>query len=491
MAPKQSSRISGAVYLVAAQGVVLVLGYATHLWIGRILGPASYGIYGVVLSVQSIVGLLLTLGVPVAVSRFVSRDEASARSILREALQIQSVIALLVASATFLLSPLIALLLRDKALTGYLRFTALIIFAQAYYPIFVQYLSGMHIFSRQGLLTALYAVAKLLGALSLLYAFEVYGAFAGFAIGGIAAGIFGFLWTRSVGGNKPKALPYKAFLEFAGLYVLILIGLQILISVDLFMVKALLKDNEQAGYYNAAVTLSRISYMLLQALSFIILPSVSKLTKPGESHDVAARFIADTIRYLIGLIVPSVALAAATSRALLALFFSGSAYEPAAPVLSVLMVGLGCIAFYQLLMTIAAGAGKAKVVLVLTSVLVVLSIGMGFIFIPIWGLLGAAWQTTLVGLIGLIVLSFYTFSTFGISYPIRTTINVVLSAALAIVPTYFFHPTPLRLPFLYLAAAVLYIVGLLVLHEITPADKIRVANTHRLLEFVRPKPKRV
>ncbi|MEX2055172.1 MAG: flippase [Candidatus Andersenbacteria bacterium] len=479
----KQSRLSGALYLMIAQGIVLVLGYITHPLIGRFLGPAAYGIFGIVLSVQSIVGLLLTLGVPIAVSRFVARDEQHAHSILNQALIIQSIVALTVSLSTFLLSPLLANLLGDASLTKYIRFIALVIFLQAYYPVFVQFLSGLHRFTRQALLTSVYALAKLLGALTLLYFFNVYGAFAGFAVGGLMAGTLGWWWTRQAGGYQKKQLPLKSFLSFAGTYVLILVGLQILISLDLFMVKSLLKDDVQAGFYNAAVTLSRISYMLLQALAFILLPSVSALTKPGENHDEAVVFIGQAIRYLIALIVPSVVVAATTSKALVHLFFSQE-FSPAAPILSVLMVGVGCLAFYLLLTNIVAGAGRPKVGLLLTLGLVILSGILGMWFIPRWGLIGAAWQTTITGSVGLLILGLYTFRVFGLQYPIKSTINIMLATVVAVLPTYWWQPTTLLLPFLYLLTVVVYISVLFLLREITPDDRRRVAQMHPLLKWV-------
>lgn len=481
---QKQSRLSGALALMIAQGVVLVLGYITHPLIGRLLGRSSYGIYGVVLAVQSIIGLLLTLGVPVAVARFVARDEEHAHSTLKQALRIQTVIALVVAITTFLVSPLLARFLGDPSLINYIRLTALIVFLQAYYPIFLQFLSGLHLFNRQAILMSLYAVAKLAGAIGLIYAFQVYGAFAGFAVGGVLAGLLGWAWTWSAGGREHKALPLRSFLQFSGTYVLTLVGLQILISLDLFMVKALLHEDAQAGYYNAAVTLSRISYMLLQALAFILLPSVSALTKPGESHDSAATFIGDAIRYLIMLIVPSVAIAAATSKPLVILFFSRE-YLPAAPVLTVLMVGIGSLGFYLLLTNIVAGAGRATTGLVVTTGLIGMSAALGYWLIPQYGLVGAAWQTTLTALVGLLILSIYTFRTFAIPIPIRSIINILIAAAVAVAPTYFWVATPLTLIIQYALGAVLYGSTLYLLGEITPADIGRLASVHPKLKFIK------
>ncbi|MBI3255388.1 MAG: flippase [Candidatus Andersenbacteria bacterium] len=481
----KQSRLTGAISLSLAQAVVLLLGYATHFWIPRVLGAASYGIFGIILSVQTIFGLLITLGVPAAVSRFVAQHEDSAQSILRKSLRLQTLIAVIVASISLALSPLISYLLGDRSLLPYLAFVTLIILCQAFYPIYVQFLSGMHRFHRQATLTSLYAIAKLVGAIGLIYVFHLYGALAGFALGGIMAGVIGWWWTRGVGGSKPYNVPAKDLLSFASLYVLTLAGLQILMSLDLFMVKALLKDDTAVGYYNAASTLARIPYFLLQGLSFILLPSVSALTKPGQDHAKAAQFIRDTLRYLIALIVPSVALAAATSRELVTLFFSAK-FLPAAPTLTILMVGLGALAFYLLLANIAAGAGKAKVAFLITILMIAISFCTGIYTIRTYGLPGAAWQTTISAIIGFIILAWYTFRTFKIPVPSRSMVNILIASAIAVTPTYFWKAGSLMLPIQYLVLYAVYVVCLYVLGEITTSDRRLVGGLHPALRWIIP-----
>lgn len=477
------SRFSGAVSLFIAQAVVLLLGWITHPLIGRILGPGPYGIYGVVLSIQTIFGLFLALGVPMAISRFVAQDPQHARSILMQALRIQLIIAVLLGTITFLVSPLIARSLNDASLSSYLRFVAIVIFLQAGYPIFVQFLSGLHLFNRQALLTAFYAVTKLAGALSLILIWHVYGAFAGFAIGGLAAALLGWYWTRNIGRGDQIKLPLKSFLSFAGIYVLISVGLQLLISLDLFMVKAILKDNVIAGYYNAAVTLSRISFMLLQSLTFVLLPSVSALTKPGADREQAAAFISDSLRYLIMLIIPGAALAAATSRSLLRLFYSAQ-YDQAATPLSILMVGLAAIAFFLLLANIVSGAGRAKVALFVTIIMLVLSPIFGWALIPNFGLIGAAWQTTIAGLIGLTILAVYTFRTFRLPVPYQSILRIIIASVVAVLPTYFWHVSPLFLPLQYIALLGVYLLTLFILREIKLRDRQLIASLHPLFKWL-------
>lgn len=466
----KQSKLTGAIALTGTQALVLFLGFIIHPLIGRLLGVGEYGIFGVVLSFQTIFGIVLTFGVPSAVSKFVAQNNEHAQSILRQALKIQIMIGAIMALLVVLFSPLFSYMLHDKSLTKYFIFIAGIIFLQGLYPVFVQFLSGMHQFNKQALLTSLYAFGKLLGAISLIFILGLYGAFSGFAVGGILAAIFGWYWTRSIGGTKPYTIQLKSFLSFAGTYAVILVGLQILMSQDLFMVKSMLKDDILAGYYNSAVNLSRISYILLQGLAFVLLPSVAALTRPGTSHDKAVAFIRQALRYLIALIVPSVVLAASTSKELIILFY-GAKYEQAAPVLTILMVGLGALSFYLLLTNIVAGAGKPKVALYITGGMIVLSAVLGYLLIPKYGLQGAAWQTTIAALTGLTALAIYTFKTFRIPYPILSVIHILIATSIMVFPTYFWKAGSLMLPVQYAVLGIIYIAMLWMLGEIKQQDK--------------------
>ncbi len=471
----KQSKLAGAIALVGSQAIVLFLGYIIHPWVGRLLGPAQYGVYGIILSIQTIFGIILNLGVPSAVSKFVAQHTDSAQSVLRQGLKIQAIFGISIALLLGALAPLFAWMLGDASLVKYLVFSSCIILIQAFYPVYSQFLNGMHYFNRQAALTATYAIAKLVGAISLIYVFQLYGALSGFAVGGIIAAILGWHWTRKTGGTIPFPIPLKKFVSFAGVYAIILVGLQLLMSQDLFMVKAILKDDTLAGYYNAAVSLSRISYMLLQGLAFVLLPSVAALTRPGASHDKAAAFIKDALRYLIALIVPSIALASATSRELITLFFTRE-YVSAAPVLTVLMVGLGALSFYLLLTNIVAGAGKAHVSLGITICMLVISAGLGMTLIPQYGLIGAAWQTTITGLLGLVMLGMYTFRTFRIPYPIKSIVHIVIATIVMILPTYAWKASSLLLPVQYILLIGVYIAILWLLGEIKKEDTLLLAS---------------
>ena len=98
----RTSRLSGAILLASAQAVLLGMGYVTHILIGKLGGPALYGVYGVVLSFMTILNMIMTLGIPVAVSKEVAQDEENSGGILTSALLGQMVLAIILSSGTLL-----------------------------------------------------------------------------------------------------------------------------------------------------------------------------------------------------------------------------------------------------------------------------------------------------------------------------------------------------------------------------------------------------
>jgi len=465
---RRSSKLTGALFLSIAQAVLLGLGYITHILIGKLGGPPLYGVFGVVLNFMNIINMLLTLGIPVAMSKELAEDEENSGGIFKTAIKAQFIFALLLSLLTLIFSKQIALAFGDTKLATAIEFTALVYPCTALYSIFSNYFNGLHAFAIQASLIVAYSIFKLIGSVSLLERFGVTGALSGFAIGAAIVTIPGiFLSRKTIKGRTKRPVKLNKLLTFAGAFVGTSIALQILMSIDLFMVKRFLHDDTLAGYYNAASTLSRIPYFILQALGFVFLPSVARLMK--QDVQKGREFIKDISRYLFLLLLPVTALAAATSKGLIHLFYSRE-YEPGSQPLTLLMVALGLLATFYLFASISAGAGKPKVPLYISWVLLPLSLTFGYFLIPEYKLEGAAITTIIVSAIGATTIGIYMFKRFSLSFPLKTLFNGILATAIAVTPTYFLKLPNILLPLEYLALIVLYLLVLFFLGELKKDD---------------------
>jgi len=78
---KKQNVTHGTMYLVLAQLAFVASGYAIHIGLAHLLGPSEYGSYAVVIAIVSMVTLILTTGIPQAVSKYVAHHDVNAETI--------------------------------------------------------------------------------------------------------------------------------------------------------------------------------------------------------------------------------------------------------------------------------------------------------------------------------------------------------------------------------------------------------------------------
>ena len=469
LSTRRTTRLTGAAYLALSQTILIALGYVTHVLVGNIGGPSLYGVYGVVLSLMSIINMSLTLGIPVAASKEAAEDEENSGGIFLSAVRLQLLLTFTISASVVLLAGFLAGLLGDLTLTPLIRFTAILYPATALYALFSNYFNGLHAFAAQARLTVVYALAKLGGSVGLLLTFRsAAAALAGFATGGLVAILVGLPYVlATVRGRIRSRIPARRLFVFAGTFVGISVALQILLSLDLFFVKRLLHDDVLAGYYNAATTIARIPYFILQGLGFVFLPSVARLYKEDAAR--AGLFIRTVFRYLFLLLLPIAALAATTSKGLLGLFFS-AVYHPAAQPLTLLSIAVGFLSAFYLLATIAAGAGRARITLAIAWALILLDGALGTWLVPRFQLTGAALMTVTTAGIGAVLLGVTMYRQFHLTFPLATLVRGLIATALAVAPTYVVSPRTALLPLWYLLLVSAYALALVALGEMRRED---------------------
>ena len=403
------SMAKGAAYLTVATIVFMLTGYAVHFGLARLLGPAMYGIYGVVLSLISITNIILTAGIYQAVSKYISAGE-NAEIVKRTGLKIQAVFALLIFCIYELLAGVFAALLGDSGLVLYIRVSGFILIGYAFYSVFIGYFNGMREFKKQAGLQILYSLSKMFFIFAfVLLGFSLYGAFIGFALAPLLGFFVALLLSKGFG--KGDKFDWKKLVAFAWPIVIFSVASSLLISVDLFSVKAILGRNIETGFYNAATTIARVPYSILAAVGLVLFPSIShSLSK--KDMKLTKRYISETVRYLALLLIPSTFLIMGTSTALVNMLYS-SRYLSAGGPLSILVVGFAFLTIFGILANVIMASGRPKVPMAMSIILVVASLILNTIFIPVYELKGAAVATTMAAFMGMLMASFYVTKRFG------------------------------------------------------------------------------
>jgi O-antigen/teichoic acid export membrane protein len=390
--PSLSDRAArGMIVLMVAQIWIMLSGYIIAVALARSLGPALFGVYGVVYSVLLSVELIGRLGLPQAVSKLVAEKVGSTHSVeatgVTLALMVYSVIFLL-----FLLSAPWLGAIFNVPNGGYLfRIAALDIPFYGVYFMFMHVLSGRREFSRQALGASIYSLIKTLGIIGLvMIGPTVAGALVVNVIGSIVAlGLVAhFVRLEAFTLTLEEARP---IIRLAIPVAIIAVGTQALIHVDLWVLNALGTQIEDSvkGFYIAASSVARIPNALAFVMSSVLVPSVAHaLAGPDRQQAVAT--VERGLRFMALTLVPGCALIAVESREILALLFS-RVYEAGAPLLAVLAFAQGlCYTVFMSFSNLLIATGGQRASATLSVLMLAVATATSIVGVHFLGAIGAA-----------------------------------------------------------------------------------------------------
>lgn len=471
------------VWLTASEIVFNLAGYVIQASVGRILGPADYGRYSLIVTLTTMIIILIGNGIPTAMSKYLSEIFESAPEkiigIKRKAIKLQIILMSAVTALFFFAAPLIAWALHDVTLTPLFRLSSLMIPAFAAASFYFYYYTGLHFFRLQAILKTTRALGRIVFIISFAYFFGVTGAVSGY----IAAPLFIFTvallcdiyithrYFPNVKQTKAEIIEFsgKTILAYAGPLTLFLLFYEFILTLDLYFVKSLLQSDYLTGIYNAAITAGRIPYYLFYALTIILLPAISKST--AERNDAETRSLVDkSLRLLVLLLFPMVALL--TTYAPQAMhFFFGPKYIEGAETMSIYTIGVGFLTVFYVLSFALNGAGLVKIPMKLAMGGFLSMVVLNFILIPKYQIIGAALATTLVSLMLMIGILIYTRIHFRSTLSYKTIFRSLLSVvAISLLAKYVLPQGDLSFIASGASLFCLYFVFLRLFRELTNED---------------------
>ena len=437
---KQFSR--ALVWLTASEIIFNIAGYVIHASVGRILGPADYGRFSLIVTLTTMIIILIGNGIPTAMSKYLSEIfESTPEKILaikHKSIQLQAILMLGVTAVFFFASPLLAWALNDESLTPLFQLSSLIIPAFAAASFYFYYYTGLHFFRLQAILKTARALGRVIFIISFAYFFGVKGAISGY----IAAPLFVFAiaWIADIfithryfpATKQVAAVPLsfsgKTILEYAWPLTLFLLFYELILTLDLYFVKSLLQSDYLTGVYSAAITVGRIPYYLFYALTIILLPAISKTTAERDTAETTA-LVNKSLRLMTLLLFPMVTLLIAYAPEVLHLFYGAQYADTAAP-MSVFALGVGCLTVFYVLSFALNGAGFVRIPMKLALFGFLMMIALNFLLIPPFQLVGAALSTTIVSFVLMISILVYTETHFDVRLRLKTVILSLASALL-------------------------------------------------------------
>ncbi len=475
------SLLKSTIWLIAAEIVFTLSGYIINAGLGRLLGPADYGRYSLVIGFTTMLLIFIGRSVPTAMAKRLSEhanDNLTQRAIVRTAAVIQSGVIIALTTLFYLAAPLIARAFGDPSLTPLFTLSALIIPAFALSSFHVLFFNGTKRFGAMTVLKMSRGLFRMLWILALAYYFNLTGALTGAIIAplcvfGVALLIDAF-WTpratvqRKMPTQHVFAYSPRKILSYAGGFMLFTLFYEFYVRTDIYLIKAILGDDAATGIYSAAMTVALIPYYLLFAVAFMLFPTISERTKDGITTDATA-LIRTVLRFLLILIAPITALLAIFAQPLTTLFF-GTSFTASAALVPLMAGGTLFGTFFYVFAAVLNGAGHTRTTAAITATAITASIAANLVFLPRYGISATALVFSTTSCFMGATMLWFIANRFGATLKITTVARIIIativSGAVAVALT---HTS-----FFFILNGVLslgvYIALLIAMRELTHAD---------------------
>lgn len=169
-------------------------------------------------------------------------------------------------------------------------------------------------------------------------------------------------------------------------------GLQLINNFVDLVILGFFHTNEEVGIYRAVSQIAVLSYFGFQAMNQVLQPHFSRLHRTDQDGTETLWLIRFSSRLLFLLSGPLVIIYALFGKEIIAIFF-GEAYLVGHAALVALSFGLVFKSIYGVVATAMNMAGHERKVAYVVLVSVILNILLNLVFVPIFGMNGAAIST--------------------------------------------------------------------------------------------------
>jgi len=455
--------------MLAARMVFLGAGFFVSIILARGLGPADFGVYGVVMSLLLWIEMVLAAGIPNATTKAMHDYPEDSRSIEISAQMLVVSWGLLLFTVVWFLAPSLAQWLNIESGKTLFRLAVLDVPLMAIYLAYQGILNGRRMF---GLLSAgliIHTTAKLAGILLLLsIGLSISGALVAHIVATVVVLIVMFL-RYPLKLTRPSFHIVRRVLAFALPMGGYLIALQVLLGVGLWLLKALDTESaESAGYYVAALNVTRIFLVIPSVMSVVLFTSLAWAL--AKSDDRKARdFIEGATRFGLVLLVPGCTLVFIDSSAIMVLLFS-EAYSAGGKILEYQTVAFGSMALFDILAHALMAAGALWKSAAIVVVLIPVVIGLSWYLIGEMSGVGAAMALAIAMCAATAIGAVLTIRQFGTLVRPATAIRVIVATSIIAYASTVISAAGLLLVVKLGALLVVYLIILALLGEITRRD---------------------
>jgi len=454
--------------LVALSGIILLP------ILTKTLPISDYGSWALILVTIGFVPLLATLGLRLAMVRFLaaSTDKQNTREIFYSLLFVVFFGALIASALFFVFARPIAASLFHNDLATALIFplnvflACLNLFITDFFRVFQQAKS----YSGLILLQAYANVA--LVAFFVLLGYGLQGAVFGLLLQQLIVLLLAFyLIVARIGVAVPKFMHLREHLRFSLPLVPADLSFWITNSSDRYLIGILI-GTAAVGYYSPAYTLGG-SILLISGGLALMLPSVLAKHYDDENCEAVRTLMKYSLKYYCGVAIPSTFALSVLSKPLLIILSTPQIATNGYLVTPLVAAGMFLLGASQLLVQVVMLKKKTTFIGTVWITSAALNLGANLLLIPYFGILGAALATLLAFALAFIVIAMYSLRQFKFDINVGFVLKSVCVSILISVFLLLWGPSGLANVLLSILLATCLYVGILLALKGFTVDEIK------------------
>lgn len=379
----------------------LIIGLVTSIIIARILGPKGKGIYSLVILLPTLIVSFTNIGIGPATIYYIGKGKYSYEKIFGN----NVIMSFIIGGFSVLIGLIIILFFQNFFFSGiypyYLFFSLILIPFRLFFDYINNILLGLQCFKDYNLASFIQTVLFLIMVVITILVFKmnVFGVLLSNILTSLLISILLFIWIRRLIGNISLQIE-KDYIKDISTYgirahlsnILSFLHLRLdMLLINVFM------NPLAVGYYSISVAITEKLWLISQSASTVLFPKVSS-EKDGKA---LKEFTPIVSRNVLLITVLGAILIFFLSRWIVIFLFS-EAYLPAVHPLQILLIGTVAVSGGRVLGNDIAGRGRPILNTYLNAITVVVNFCLDILWIPKFGITGAAWATTVSYSIALI-----------------------------------------------------------------------------------------
>ena len=466
--PRTRVAARGTVQLMLGRMFFMVGGYVIAVVLARGLGPAAYGIYGLLMSMLLWLEVTSAFGMQHATIKLVAESK-NQRAVAQTSAAALLTVTLAVFALCWLAAPIVALTFDIDGGTRLFRIAVLDIPFNGLYIAYQGMMQGHRRFGTVSVTFILYSVTKLGGILLLLIiGMSVEAALIVNVLATVAALIF-LVSIYRPGIKFESIAAIKKLVCVALPFGVFVMTNRFVLSSHLWSLKWFADESEETiGYYAAAWNIAQLPTVVTFVLTGVILASISAALARNDVN-LAHTYIQAAGRFLLVTLLPMCVLGAMDATPIMEFIFS-STFSTGGHYLAVLLCAYGVSAILDTMMHGMLAAGEYSKVSLVQIFLMPIALLLNWLLISRFGGDGAALSLLATLMLGSTVAVLWTTRKYGFPIKVATLIRVTLATTVAAGLSSIWQADGFEIVFKLATLVILYASLLIVLRELGPDD---------------------